>query len=285
MLLKRLEYIKQIENETIREFQDRFENLLWQIPRSHHPEDKYLTYLYTNALLVHLGFLLNKKGPKTLHEAHNMAIEIEANISLFKKGHLFTLDSLSLERLISLKTFVDYFQERREKDIDQQGLEEKSFNEGVQSHEEEKEITHASIEDNEDMVKEREPEDIKHDDKVLMCAPPFNEAIQEPISPAQEEEDEASHFPFQVFDDILFSDSKGEEERKSLDKTNPPYYEVEDVETSHDEETTMHAHPSNEVIQILEATSQDEVNTISYFPFQWSDDALIYDMESEEVLE
>jgi hypothetical protein len=67
MLLKILEYIKQTENETVREFQDRFENLLWKIPRSHHLEDKYPAYLYTNALLVNLGFLLSKKGPKILH--------------------------------------------------------------------------------------------------------------------------------------------------------------------------------------------------------------------------
>jgi hypothetical protein len=43
MLIKRLEHIKKTENETIEEFQDRFENLLFQIPKSHHPEDKYLT--------------------------------------------------------------------------------------------------------------------------------------------------------------------------------------------------------------------------------------------------
>jgi hypothetical protein len=63
------------------------------------------------------------------------------------------------------------------------------------------------------MVEVREPEDIKHDDEVLMCAPPSNEAIQEPIPPAQEEEDEVSHFPFQFFDDTLFYDLEGEEER------------------------------------------------------------------------
>jgi hypothetical protein len=79
-LLKRLEYVKQTENETVRDFQDRFEDLLYQIPRNHHPEDKYLVYLYTNALLVHLGFLLSKKRPKTLYEAYNMAVQIEENI-------------------------------------------------------------------------------------------------------------------------------------------------------------------------------------------------------------
>jgi hypothetical protein len=82
ILLKRLEHIKQTENETVRQFQDRFEDILFQIPRSHHPEDKYLVYLYTNALLVHLGFPLSKKGPRTLHEAHDMAKRIEAKYLL-----------------------------------------------------------------------------------------------------------------------------------------------------------------------------------------------------------
>jgi hypothetical protein len=207
MLIEGLEYIKQIQKETVKEFHTRFEKLLHQIPRSHHTEGKYLTYLYTNALLVHLGFLLSRKGPRSIQKAYCMAIQIEANISLFKGEHLFTpetkvddpkdtLDALNLERLVSLEDFVSKFQERREQVIDQQEVEEKDPNEGFQSHEEEKEFTRASTEDNEDDIKEREPEDIKHDDEVLMCAPPSDEAIQDPIPPAQKEEDEVSHFSF-----------------------------------------------------------------------------------------
>jgi hypothetical protein len=188
MLIKRLEYMKQTQRETIKEFHTRFENLLHQIPRSHHPEDKYLAYLYTNALLVHLGFFLGKKGARSIQEAYYMAIQIEANISLFKGEQLFTPkvkvddpkdtpDALSLERLVSLENFVSKIQERREQVIDQQEVEEKDPNEGFQSHEGEQEFTRASTEDNEDLVKKREPEDIKHDDEVLMCAPPFDEAI------------------------------------------------------------------------------------------------------------
>jgi len=108
MLLKTLEYIRQTKNQTVRDFEGRFERLLYQIPASYYPEDKYLVYLYTNALLVHLGFLLNKKGPKTLHKAYNMVMQIEANISLSKGKHIFSLgtkindpkgtsDTLSLE--------------------------------------------------------------------------------------------------------------------------------------------------------------------------------------------
>jgi hypothetical protein len=47
----------------------------------------------------------------------------------------------------------------------------------------------------------------------------------------------------------------------------------------------MHALPFNEIIRILEDLAQEEVNTLNYFPFQESDDALFYDLESEEVLE
>jgi hypothetical protein len=64
-----------------------------------------------------------------LHEAHNMAIDIEENRSLSKEGHLFTPDTLGLERLVSLKNFTHDFQERRENGIDQQGGQEKCLSE------------------------------------------------------------------------------------------------------------------------------------------------------------
>jgi hypothetical protein len=63
----------------------------------------------------------------------------------------------------------------------------------------------------------------------------------------------------------------------------PPYYEAKDIEASHEDETMMHGLPFSEVIQILEALEQEEVNTISYFPFQDFDYALFYDLESKEV--
>jgi hypothetical protein len=80
---------------------------------------------------VHLGFLLSKKEPRTIQEAYHMDIQIEENISLVKGEHLFTPGiefddpkdtpyTLSLERLVSLETFVIKFHEKREQDIDQQ---------------------------------------------------------------------------------------------------------------------------------------------------------------------
>jgi len=73
-LLKSLEGIKQIEPEVVRVFGARFQKLLYQIPESHRPKDKYLVYLYINALLVQLGFLLDQKEPRTIQEAFHMAI-------------------------------------------------------------------------------------------------------------------------------------------------------------------------------------------------------------------
>jgi hypothetical protein len=40
VLLERLEHIKQAEDEIDRDFQDRFENMMYQIPENHHPEEK-----------------------------------------------------------------------------------------------------------------------------------------------------------------------------------------------------------------------------------------------------
>ena len=89
-----------------------------------------------------------------------------------------------------------------------------------------------------------------------MCAPPSDEAIQNPIPPAQKEEDEFSHFPFQVFDvfyDTLFYDSEGEEERESLDELDPFYNEIEYVGASHEEKAVMLTLPFDDIIQIFDA--------------------------------
>jgi hypothetical protein len=52
---------------------------------------------------------------------------------------------------------------------------------------------------------------VNYEDEALVTAPPSDEALQDPISPSQDEENEVSHFPFQFLDDTLFYDSEGEE--------------------------------------------------------------------------
>jgi hypothetical protein len=281
-LLKRLEYVKQTQNETVRDFQVRFEGLLYQIPRSHHPRDKYLVYLYTNALLVHLGFLLNKKGPKTIYDAYYMARQIEENISLSKGKHIFSLGTkvddpkgtpgtLRLERLVTLETFTANFQEEGEQIIDQQNAKGKDLDEVFQSHREEQRTV-------EDIVEELEPE---QDDEVSICAPPSDEDIHEPFPPTREDENEVSHFPFQDLDNALFYDSEKEEEMESSAKVDLPCCTFEDVGTTHEDETMMHV----EDTQVLEALAQKEIYMVSYFPFQNFDDSLLYDLENEEELD
>jgi len=71
------------------------------------------------------------------------------------------------------------------------------------------------------LVEEREPKDVNHEDEVLICAPPFDEAIQSHIPPTQEENNEVNNFPFQFFDDSLFFDSEVEEIKESLDEIDP----------------------------------------------------------------
>jgi len=71
------------------------------------------------------------------------------------------------------------------------------------------------------LVEEQEPEDVNHEDEVSMLSPHFDEVIQDPIHPTQEGKNEVNHFPFQVFDDVLFYHSKGEEIKESLDELDP----------------------------------------------------------------
>jgi hypothetical protein len=224
-LLKKLDCIRQTENETVRDFEGRFQRLLYQIPATYTPEEKYLVYLYTNALLVHLGFLLSKKRPKTLNEAYSMAIQIEANISLSKGKHIFSLgtkiddpkdtsDTLSLEKSVSLGAFTVDFQEEGEQVFDQQDAKGKDLDEVFQ----EKRIV-------EETVEEPEP---KQDDEISTCPPLSNEAIHEPFSPAQEETNTMSYPPLQNFDDSLIYDLGNEEEMdEPLNVLNPPCYDTD----------------------------------------------------------
>jgi hypothetical protein len=63
------------------------------------------------------------------------------------------------------------------------------------------------------------------------------------------------------------------------------YYEVEDVGASHEDEELMLSISFDEVIQVFDIPAQEEVNTVSCFPFQDFEDALFCDLESEELLE
>jgi hypothetical protein len=80
MLLLQFNEIKKKENETVKEFDARFENLLQQIPDNISPKDDVVLLLYTNAFEGKFGFMLKDKSPKTLGEAQEQAAKIEENI-------------------------------------------------------------------------------------------------------------------------------------------------------------------------------------------------------------
>jgi len=158
VLLKNFEDIKQGENETLFDFQNRFEGTLYHIPDSHRPEREYVVHHYTHAIWPHLGLPLRKRAPKTLDEAYGVAKEIRDNISSLGISDLFTSGTLTMESLYSHENLVDDFQEEGKQTIVQHGMIE-------------------------DVVEEMESE---QNDEVSMYVPPSDEAIQEPFPPAQQ---------------------------------------------------------------------------------------------------
>jgi hypothetical protein len=246
-LLKDLEGIRQAESEVVRAFGVRFQRLLYQIPQSHRPEGNYLVYLYTNGLQAHLSFLLDKKRPKTLAEAHNMAIKIEESLSLTKTNIMHTP---GLIKLVSHENFEDT-QEKGEQIVDQQ---------------------------NEDIDEEQESE---QDNEVSTCAPPTDEVMREPVSPVQQSEEEVSHFPFQDANDTVYSED--EEEMEASDEVEVPCCEIEDKEAVHEDEAPVIIPQPDEALQDPVTPAQDEENEVSYFDS--FDDALFYDSENEEGME
>jgi hypothetical protein len=215
ILLQNFQDIKQRENETLFDFQSRFEGTLYQIPDSHRPGRKYVVHHYTHAILAHLGVPLRKRAPKTLDEAYGMAKEIKNNIFSSGINDLFTSGTLTMESLYSHEDLVDDFQEEGKQTVIQHEM-------------------------NEDIDEEQEPEE---DDEVSTCAPPADEVMQEPVSPVQQSEDEVSHFPLQNFNNIVLLDSKEEEEMEASDEMEAVH---EDEETTHAENTRVLEVPAQE---------------------------------------
>jgi hypothetical protein len=114
---KNFEDIKQGENETLFDFQSRFEGTLYRIPASHRPGEEYVVHIYTHAILAHLGLPLRRRAPKTLDEAYGMAKEIKRNIFSSGINDLFTSGTLTMESLYSHENLVDDLQEEGKQTI------------------------------------------------------------------------------------------------------------------------------------------------------------------------
>ena len=70
-------------------------------------------------------------------------------------------------------------------------IEGEIYEESFQPLEEGQDFSHDSIECNKDLTKE-----VSYEDEVLIFTPPSDEALQDPISLAQDKENEVNHFPF-----------------------------------------------------------------------------------------
>jgi hypothetical protein len=252
LLIKNFEDIKQRENETLFDFQSRFEGTLCRIPKSHYPEMEYVVHRYTHAILPYLGVSLRKRAPRTLNDAYGMAKEIKNNIFSSGMNDLFTSGTLTMESLYSHEDLVDDFQEEGKQTVIQHEM-------------------------NEDIDEEQEPE---KDDEVSTCAPPTDEVMHEPVSPTQQSEEEVSHLPFQDANDTVYSED--EEEMEASDEVKVPCYEIKDEEAVLEDEVPVIIPHPDEALQDPITPAQDEENEVSYFSF---DDALFYDSESKEGME
>jgi hypothetical protein len=145
-------------------------------------------------------------------------------------------------------------------------IEEEIYEENCQPLEEEQDFSHDSIECSKDLNKE-----VNYEDEALVCSPSSDEALQDPISRAQDEENEVSHFPFQFFDDTFFYDLEGEEVKEPLEELDSSFSKDEEMSLGDD---VLDPPPFDEIIQAIDIHAQHEVNTVSSFPFQDFDDAL-----------
>jgi hypothetical protein len=135
--------------------------------------------------------------------------------------------------------------------------------------EEEQDISHNPIECNEDVTR-----NVNYEDEAPVIAPQPDEALQDPVTPAQDEENEVSHF--NSFDDTLFYDSENEEGVEPLDEPDPLCLKTKDVEADL---------PPDDAIQILEALAQEGLSEVHCSPFQVFSGSLPYDTQSREVLD
>jgi len=148
-------------------------------------------------------------------------------------------------------------------------VKEEIYEEPYQPLEEEQDFSHDSTEYNKDITR-----DVNYEDEAPVAAPQSDEALQDPVPPAQDDENEVSHFPFQSFDGTLFRDSGSEEEMELLDKLDPLCLKTENVEADL---------PLNEAIQILETLAQEGSSKVNYSPFQVFSGSLPYDTEYRSI--
>jgi hypothetical protein len=113
---------------------------------------------------------------------------------------------------------------------------------------------------------------VNYEDEAPVIAPQSDEVLQDSVTPAQDEENEVSHFD--SFDDTLYYDLENEEGVEPLDDLDPLCLKIEDVKADL---------PHDDVIQILEALAREGLSEVHCSPFQVLNGSLPYD--TREVLD
>jgi hypothetical protein len=88
-LINKLNHINNNENEIVREFHDKFERLLQQIPTNLHPSHKFRLFIYTKSFIGKISFPIKDESPRTIQEVYHMDIQMEVDLSLFKEEQSF----------------------------------------------------------------------------------------------------------------------------------------------------------------------------------------------------
>jgi hypothetical protein len=89
ILINRIHKIKKKENETVREFNIKFQKLLDKIPQDIKPKNKAIPLYYTNAFEGPFGFYLRDKSPSTLKAAQDTASRLEENFTASQSGSVW----------------------------------------------------------------------------------------------------------------------------------------------------------------------------------------------------
>lgn len=79
-MLREFMYIQIREDELVPAFNIKFSQTLFKISSKYKFDDKVCLEIYMSAFGKKMGFLLRNKEPKTLHEAFNIARDIENNL-------------------------------------------------------------------------------------------------------------------------------------------------------------------------------------------------------------
>lgn len=80
LMLDRLMEIQIEEDELIQRFNSRFIRTLMDIPEDFRPHDQICLVIYLSAFDQKMGFLLRDKQPLSLHQAFEIAMDIECNL-------------------------------------------------------------------------------------------------------------------------------------------------------------------------------------------------------------